>query len=85
MRFLDNSASTIWEEDYTGTSLLPKGGQPIDPERRMDEYARAMGFSTRVIAFFYDKKEYSEEIDYLRKHSMQASNRYNLRIGLVTD
>ena len=51
----------------------------------MDEYAQAMGFSTRVIAFFYDKKEYAEEIDYLRKHAIQASNRYNLRIGLVTD
>lgn len=43
------------------------------------------GFNTRVLAFFYDKNEYKEEIHLLRQAALYLSNRYNLRIGVVTD
>ena len=51
----------------------------------MDELAKAIGFNTRVVAFFYDKSEYGEEIKLLKDVALYLSNRYNLRIGLVTD
>ena len=44
-----------------------------------------MGFNTRVVAFFYDKQEYAEEIKILRDTALFLTNRYNLRIGLVND
>lgn len=43
-----------------------------------------MGLNTRVVAFFYDKKEYEDEIRILKDTAMILSNRYNLRVGLVT-
>ena len=51
----------------------------------MDEFARAIGFNTRVVAFYYDKAEYSEEIQILKDTALYAANRYNLRIAIVTD
>ena len=84
MKFLDTSASSIWDEDYNG-SLRPKGSDSFDPSRRMDEFARQIGFNTRVVAFFFDKKEYEEEIKFLTSLSLTVADRYNLRIGLVTD
>ena len=44
-----------------------------------------MGYSTRVVAFFYDKQEYDEEIKILKDVALFLTNRYNLRIGIVTD
>ena len=44
-----------------------------------------MGYNTRVVAFFYDKTEYKEEIKLLKKAAAKLSNRFNLRIGIVTD
>ena len=84
MKFLDNSESSIWDEDYNG-SLLPKGSESFDQGQRMDEFARQIGFNTRVVAFFFDKKEYEEEIKFLTTLSLTAADRYNLRIELVTD
>ena len=83
LNFLDNSDSRIWHEDYSG-SLLPKG-KTFDDEKRMDELAKQIGYNTRVVAFFYDKSEYAEEIKILRDVAMFLSNRYNLRIATVTD
>ena len=51
----------------------------------IDEWAKQLGFNTRVIAFFYDKDDYREEIAELRRVAEYLSNRSNLRIGLVTD
>ena len=36
----------------------------------MDEFARQIGLNTRVVAFYFDKKEYGEEIDYLKKQAL---------------
>ena len=51
----------------------------------MDKFSIQLGFNTRVVAIFYDKKEYAEEIDRMKRLASEASDRYNLRIGLVTD
>ena len=51
----------------------------------MDDLAKLMGFNTRVVAFFYDKSEYADEIRLLRDVAQFMSNRYNLRIAMVTD
>ena len=51
----------------------------------MDDFARLIGFNTRVVAFYYDKKEYAEEIENLKGVAMRSADRYNLRVGLVTD
>jgi len=84
MAFLDDDKQTkILEDDYSG-SLFPKG-QGFDDERKMDELSKMAGFNTRVLAFFYDKNEYKEEIHLLRQAALYLSNRYNLRIGVVTD
>ena len=55
---------------------LPKGP---------DKYVKEIGFNTRVVAFFYDKSEYSEEIKLLKDSATHLSSRYNLRMGIVTD
>lgn len=83
MSFLDNSQATIWEDDYIG-GLLPRG-QTFDEDKLMDDFARAIGFNTRVVAFYYDKVEYKEEIKLLNDCALYLSNRYNLRIAIVTD
>ena len=35
--------------------------------------------------FIYDKEEYKEEIKLLKHYAAKMANRYNLRIGIVTD
>ena len=51
----------------------------------MDELVKLMGYNTRVVALFYEKSEYAEEIKILRNSALAMTNRYNLRIGVVTD
>ena len=51
----------------------------------MDVYLKEFGFNTRVVAFVYDKSEYKEDIQVLREKATLMANRYNLRIGIVTD
>ena len=34
--------------------------------REMDIYLKEMGYNTRVVAFFFDKAEYKEEIKLLK-------------------
>lgn len=42
-------------------------------------------FMTRVVAFYYDKEDFKDEISMLKHSAQYLSNRYNLRIGVVTD
>ena len=51
----------------------------------MDIYLQELGYNTRVVVFIYDKEEYKEEIKLLKYHATKMANRYNLRIGIVTD
>lgn len=83
MRFLDNSKEDIWEDDFAG-GLLAKGAT-FDDEHKMNEMTRLAGMNTRAVAFFYDKKEYSTEIKYLRESARMLANRYSMRVGIVTD
>ena len=62
---------------------MPKG-QTFDNEKKLEKMARLVGYNTRVVAFYYDKAEYAEEITALKHVGIHLSNRYNLRIGLVT-
>lgn len=82
-KFLDNSESTIWNGDLSGT-LLAKDYN-FNDGGRMNRLAKEMGYNTRVVAFIYDKSEYAEEIKILRTHAQILANRYNLRVGIVTD
>lgn len=38
-----------------------------------------------MVAFYYDKDDYKDEIEMLRHTGQYMANRYNLRIALVTD
>ena len=51
----------------------------------MDEALKNAGYNTRVVAFFYDKKDFEDEIRILKDTGRHLSNRFNLRIGIVTD
>ena len=51
----------------------------------MDKYLKEIGYNTRVVAFFNDKSEYKEEIKHLNFYAKYEINRYNLRVGIVTD
>ena len=57
----------------------------FDAKKAINGYVKDMRFNTRVVAFFYDKSEYKEEIEILRNTATYLANRYNLRIGIVTD
>ena len=73
----------MWKGDYKN-GLITKD-KTFDDDHRMDRIAQMMGYSTRVVAFFYDKKEYDEEIKILKDVALFLTNRYNLRVGIVTD
>jgi hypothetical protein len=38
-----------------------------------------------VVAFFFDKNEYADEIHAYEQAALISSSRYNLRLGQVTD
>ena len=82
--FLDTSKKEIWKEDYEG-GLLAKSATKFDSLYVMNVYLREFGFNTRVVAFFSDKDEYRDEIKILKFYATVLANRYNLRIGIVTD
>lgn len=46
---------------------------------------QSIGFNTRVVAFFFEQKEYEEEITALSRVAEKLSVRMNLRIAIVTD
>ena len=50
-----------------------------------NKYVEEIGYNTRVVAFFYDKAEYKEEIRLLKQSAAKLANRFNLRVGIVTD
>ena len=50
-----------------------------------DVFVRSLGHNTRVVAFFFGKDEYKDEINDLKRVAEHLSNRVNLRIAIVTD
>jgi hypothetical protein len=83
MSFLDTESNKIWEGDFSG-GLLAKDDS-FDQDKNMQEVLEEGGFNTRVVAFFYDKDDFKPEIEMLRHTGRYLANRYNLRIGMVTD
>lgn len=81
IEFLENEPKT-WKTDYTGGLLRKDDGAWSGS---IDDVIQEEGLPTRVVAFFYDKKEYSEEIRHLKNAAINNVNRINLRIGQVTD
>ena len=71
------------EEDYT-EGLINKS-KNINMSRDPDEYLKEIGFNTRLVVFVYDKSDYVEELQELKKLGVHQSSRYNFRIGIVTD
>ena len=71
----------IYAPDYengilnTGTRL----------EANIDQWVEKLGKNTRVVAFFYGKEEYIDDINALKNVAEGLSSRLNLRIGLITD
>ena len=55
--FLDNYENQVIESDFTG-GIVGKGTN-FDSKRVINGYLKDMRFNTRVIAFFYDKSEFS--------------------------
>ena len=51
----------------------------------MNVYLSEIGYNTRVVAFFSDKSEFKEEIDKLKQIANWEINRFNFRLGIVTD
>ena len=51
----------------------------------MDIYLKELGYNTRVVVFINDKVEYKDDIKLLKQYATKMANRYNLRIGIVTD
>ena len=53
--------------------------------KNFNGYVNAIGYATRVVAMYYDKDEYEDEINALTKTAEYLSARMNLRIAIVTD
>ena len=60
-------------------------GDSFDQDKSMQKVLEEGGFNTRVVAFFYDKDDFKPEIEMLKHTGKYLANRYNLRIGIVTD
>ena len=83
LEFLETAPKTYPKSDFEG-GLLATNQTMIDTGR-MDTLVSEAGFNTRVVAFFYDKTEYKEEIKQLKRTAAYLAQRFNLRIGIVTD
>ena len=81
MEFLDTKPE-IWKGDHTGTLVVKdkefENGQT-------DEYVQQIGYNTRVVAFWYGKDEWREEVTALKQAAIKNAPRLNLRVGQVTD
>jgi len=85
INFLETRPPTqVWDDDYSG-HLFNKNEYLYEKRGIMDTLLEDMGYNTRVVAFYYDKEEYSEDIKLLKEYAQHLSNRMNLRIGMVTD
>ena len=58
LEFLDNQP-TIWREDHTNTLVVKD--KALDAGNT-DNYIKLIGYNTRVVAFWYDKDEWKEEV-----------------------
>ena len=80
MSFLENKPE-FYSTDYQD-GILTKGHKF---EKNYDHFVKELGKNTRVVAFYYGKEEYKDDISELRKVAEKNSQRLNLRIAYVTD
>ena len=81
MEFLENEP-TSWKDDKSGGIVVK------DKELEtgnIDEFIGVIGYNTRVVAFWYGKDEWSEEINALKQAATRNAARMNLRVAQVTD
>jgi hypothetical protein len=73
----------MWESDFTD-NLINRGVE-LPFQDVMDSQLSDIEYNTRLVGFFYEKKEYKEEIQIFKNNMQYLSNRLNLRAGIVTD
>jgi hypothetical protein len=78
--FLNTAEPGLFEIDYKGGLI-----QQDTFTKNFNGFVQAQGYMTRVVAMFYGKDEYTDEIDALTKVAQRLAVRMNLRIGIVTD
>lgn len=78
--FLDTSEPGMYADDYKkgllSNDLIMKN---------FNGYVQNIGYATRVVAMYYGKDEYEDEIRALTSVAERLSPRMNLRIAIVTD
>ena len=80
LSFLENKPE-FYQPDYED-GIVSKGKKM---EKNIDQYIKWLGKNTRVVAFFYGKDEYKDDINALRSVAERSATRMNLRIAYVTD
>jgi len=80
MDFLDTSEPGMYADDYKNGLL---NNNMI--MKNFNGYVQNIGYMTRVVAMYYGKDEYEDEINALTKIAGRLSARMNLRIAIVTD
>lgn len=80
MDFLDTSEPGIYADDYK-KGILSKDVIM----KNFNGYVQSIGYATRVVAMYYGKDDYEDEIKALTSVAERLSPRMNLRIALVTD
>ena len=65
IRFLNTSKKRLLEEDYTEGIINKQKNFEIS--RDPDNYLKELGFNTRLVVFVYDKSDYVEELQELKK------------------
>lgn len=73
-RFLDSDNEYVEQNEFYKNKYEEIG-----------DYYKRMGKRVRVIAFFHDKKEYSNEYKLFHKAAQVLAKRDDLRIGYVTN
>lgn len=68
----------FWEGDYNTTFY-----KQLKSAINIDEHWANLRLQTRAACFLYDKKEYREELQGLRRDAKLLATRDNLRVGLV--
>ena len=83
MDFLETQPATMWEDDFF-EGLINRGVE-LPFQEVMNSQLQEIDYNTRLVGFFYEKKEYKEEIQIFKNNMQYLSNRLNLRAGIVTD
>jgi len=79
-KFLD--VENEWSEM---TKFLVPKGKDLRSELMLGDMYTSNKFKTRVIACVYNKGDYDEELEEIKKVARRSAGNLNIRIGVVTD